>query len=182
MADESPQTGAPASAAGDADTVEQIARINGVTQYVKDLSFESPRAPASVLQGAEEPHGELKVQVAVRALGRDNYEIMLQFQIEGTKDGEVAFLIELHYAGVFVVSGFAEDELQPALMVECPRLLFPFARRVIADTVRDGGFPQLMLGPIDFVKLYEMHGPAAQAARRAEKEKETETESKIFDA
>ena len=138
------------------------ARIDNVTQYIKDLSFESPRSPASILQGTEEPHGELKVQVKVHKMGGDNYEVILQFQVESTKEGEVAFLVELHYAGVFTVTGFLEGALQPALMIECPRILYPFARRVIADVVRDGGFPQLMLGPIDFFQLYKMHGPEDQ--------------------
>jgi preprotein translocase subunit SecB len=146
------------------------ARIENVTQYIKDMSFESPRSPASILQGTEEPHGELKVQVKVRKMGGDNYEVILQFQVESTKEGEVAFLIELHYAGVFTVTGFPEKELEPALMIECPRILYPFARRVIADMVRDGGFPQLMLGPIDFVQLYKMFGPQNQpdAAKETE--------------
>ena len=77
--------------------------------------------------------------------------------------GKTAFLVELHYAGVFVVSGFSEENHQKALMIECPRLLFPFARRVIADMVRDGGFPQLMLGTIDFVQLYETYLQQNQA-------------------
>jgi preprotein translocase subunit SecB len=149
------------------------ARIENVTQYIKDMSFESPRSPASILQGTEEPHGELKVQVKVRKMGGDNYEVILQFQVESTKEGEVAFLIELHYAGVFTVTGFPESELEPALMIECPRILYPFARRVIADVVRDGGFPQLMLGPIDFVQLYKMYGPQNQPDATKEA-KETE--------
>ena len=154
---------------------EPAARIDNVTQYIKDLSFESPRSPQSILQGTEEPHGELNVQVKVRKMGGDNYEVILQFQVESTKEGEVAFLIELHYAGVFKVTGFPRDELQPTLMIECPRILYPFARRVIADVVRDGGFPQLMLGPIDFVQLYKMFAPEDQfsgnketAAKKAE--------------
>jgi preprotein translocase subunit SecB len=146
------------------------ARIENVTQYIKDMSFESPRSPASILQGTEEPHGELKVQVKVRKMGGDNYEVILQFQVESTKEGEVAFLIELHYAGVFTVTGFPEAELEPALMIECPRILYPFARRVIADVVRDGGFSQLMLGPIDFVHLYKMFGPQNQTDEAKEAE------------
>ena len=146
------------------------ARIENVTQYIKDMSFESPRSPASILQGTEEPHGELKVQVKVRKMGGDNYEVILQFQVESTKEGEVAFLIELHYAGVFTVTGFPEAELEPALMIECPRILYPFARRVISDVVRDGGFSQLMLGPIDFVHLYKMFGPQNQTDEAKEAE------------
>ncbi len=107
-------------------------------------------------------------------MGGDNYEVILQFQVESTKEGEVAFLIELHYAGVFTVTGFPEGQLEPALMIECPRILYPFARRVIADVVRDGGFPQLMLGPIDFVQLYKMYGPQNQpdATKEAKETKE----------
>ncbi len=138
-------------------------QISNIAQYVKDMSFESPNSPASILEGKETPNGELSVQVKARKLGGDQYEVILQFQIEGSKGGETAFLVELHYAGVFIVSGFSEADHQKALMIECPRLLFPFARRVIADTVRDGGFPQLMLGTIDFVQLYKNYLQKAQA-------------------
>lgn len=151
MADDTPET-SPDSAAAEA---VQGPRISNIAQYVKDMSFESPNSPASILEGKDTPNGELSVQVKARKLGGDQYEIVLQFQIEGSKNDQTAFLVELQYAGVFVVSGFSEEDHQKALMIECPRLLFPFARRVIADAVRDGGFPQLMLGAIDFVQLYK---------------------------
>lgn len=167
MADETPPTGAASSiidgVIGGPGAPTENARMHCITQYVKDLSFESPGSPATVMQGDEEPHGELKVQVKVRKLGGDNYEVILQFQIEATKEDQIAFLVELQYAGVFTVTGIAEAEMEPALMIECPRNLYPFARRIIADAVRDGGFPQLMLGPIDFVQLYKMYGPHSQA-------------------
>ncbi len=167
MAIETPPTGAAPSATdgviGGPSAPTENAPMHCVTQYVKDLSFESPGSPATVMQGDEEPHGELKVQVKVRKLGGDNYEVILQFQVEATKEDQIAFLVELQYAGVFTVTGIAEAEIEPALMIECPRLIYPFARRIIADTVRDGGFPQLMLGPIDFVQLYQMYGPRNQA-------------------
>lgn len=147
---ETPET--PQDAPADA---VQGPRITNVAQYVKDLSFESPNSPASVLGGKDAPNGELSVQVKARRITGDQYEVVLQFQVEGSKGGEAAFLVELEYAGVFDVSGFSDEDHQKALMIECPRLLFPFARRVIADTVRDGGFPQLMLGAIDFVQLYQ---------------------------
>ncbi len=126
-------------------------------QYVKDLSFENPRAPASVLEQGAEPHGDLSIQVKSRKLDGDEYEILLEFQIEATREGEVAFLIELQYAGVFRLAGFSDKELGAVQMIECPRLIYPFARRIIADTVRDGGFPQMMLPPMDFVALFRMH-------------------------
>lgn len=153
MAEDTPKT-SPNGAA--ADPV-QGPRISNTLQYVKDLSFESPNSPASILGGKETPNGELSVQVKSRQLGVDQYEVVLQFQIEGKKGDETAFLLELQYAGVFDVSGFSDDDHQKALLIECPRLLFPFARRIVAETVRDGGFPQLMLGTIDFVQLYQTY-------------------------
>ena len=128
--------------------------ISIVAQYVKDLSFENPRAPSSVLEQGAEPHGDLSVQVKSRKLGGDEYEVVLEFQIEAKKEGEIAFLIELQYAGVFRLAGFNDKELAAVQMIECPRLIYPFARRIIADTARDGGFPQLMLPPLDFVALF----------------------------
>ena len=167
MADETPPTGAAPGVTdgviGGPSAPTENARMHCVTQYVKDLSFESPGSPASVMRGDEEPHGELKVQVKVRKLGGDNYEVILQFQVEATKEDQIAFLVELQYAGVFTVTGLAEADIEPALMIESPQSLYPFARRIIADAVRDGGFPQLMLGPIDFVQLYKMYGPHSQA-------------------
>ncbi len=158
MADETPETSQ--------DAVADAApgpRISNIAQYVKDLSFESPNSPASVLESKTAPNGELTVQVKARKLGGDQYEIVLQFQVEGSKGGETDFLVELDYAGVFAVSGFSDVDHQKALMIECPRLLVPFARRVIADTVRDGGYPQLMLGAIDFVQLYKNYLQKNQA-------------------
>ncbi|MCH7930178.1 MAG: protein-export chaperone SecB [Proteobacteria bacterium] len=110
--------------------------ISIVAQYVKDLSFENPRAPASVLEQGTEPHGDLSVQVRSRKLGGDEYEVVLEFQIEAKKEGEIAFLMELQYAGVFRLAGFSAKELAAVQMIECPRLIYPFARRIIADTVR----------------------------------------------
>ena len=143
-------------------------QISNIAQYVKDVSFESPNSPASVLEAKETPTGELMVQIKAHKLGGDQYEIIMEFQIEGSRDGETAFLVELHYAGVFVVSGFSEEAHQKALMIECPRLLFPFARRVIADMVRDGGFPQLLLGTINFVQVYKNYLQKAEAEAEAE--------------
>ena len=137
--------------------------LSMVAQYVKDLSFESPRAPTSVLNKGIEPHGDVSIRVTSQALGNDNYEVQIEFNIAATDADEVAFLVELVYAGVFTMRGFEDEFKEMALMVECPRILFPFARHVIYDTVRDGGFPPLMISPIDFHRLYQqgMHGDAA---------------------
>lgn len=123
-------------------------------QYVKDLSFENPRAPLS-LQEARAPTIELAVSVNGRPLGGDDHEVELNLTAKATEGEQVAFIAELCYAGIFHIEGFASEQMRPLLMIECPRLLFPFARRILADCTRDGGYPPLMLDPIDFVALYQ---------------------------
>ena len=123
-------------------------------QYVKDLSFENPRAPLS-LQETRAPKIELAVSVNGRPLGGDDHEVELNLTAKATEGEQVAFIAELCYAGIFRIEGFAPEQLRPLLMIECPRLLFPFARRILADCTSDGGYPPLMLDPIDFVALYQ---------------------------
>ncbi len=135
-------------------------------QYVKDLSFENPRAPES-LRHREPPKIELTVSVNGRPIGDDNHEVDLVITARAMQGDEVAFLAELTYGGVFQVSGFAPEQTRPVVLIECPRLLFPFARRVLADCTRDGGFPPLMLEPIDFVALYRQSEQARQDAEAA---------------
>jgi preprotein translocase subunit SecB len=122
-------------------------------QYVKDLSFENPRAPDS-LQQAESPKVELSVAVNGHRHGEEDHEVELQITARARHGEEVAFIAELTYAGLFHLSGFTPEQVRPVVLIECPRHLFPFARRVLADCTRDGGFPPLMLDPIDFVTLY----------------------------
>ena len=170
MAEEKPPPGElrfrDDAAAG--EQTEAQPRISVMAQYTKDLSFENPNAPDSVIHEGDEPHGELTVQVRSRALGGEHYEVSLEFQVEAKRDGELVFLIELNYAGMFVVSGLDETNRRAIIMIECPRILYPFARRIIADTVRDGGFPQLMLGPIDFYQLYLRHSASEGKAESPE--------------
>jgi preprotein translocase subunit SecB len=122
-------------------------------QYVKDLSFENPRAPDS-LQETESPKVELSVAVNGRRVGDDDHEVELQITARARHGDEVAFIAELTYAGLFHLSGFTPEQVRPVVLIECPRHLFPFARRVLADCTRDGGYPPLMLDPIDFLSLY----------------------------
>jgi preprotein translocase subunit SecB len=130
-----------------------------LAQYVKDLSFENPNAPGS-LQMQGQPKIEINVNVNARAGGQDMYEVELKIEAsargaEGSPNGgQLAFQVELLYAGLFRLAGAPAEAIEPFLIVEAPRILFPFARRVIADAVRDGGFPPLMLEPIDFGGLY----------------------------
>jgi preprotein translocase subunit SecB len=121
-------------------------------QYIKDFSFENPRAPHSLLQQKEPPEVQLGVDVKAQALSQDIYEVVLTVNANAKSGGEAVFVAELAYAAVVTVKG--APELLPAmLLVETPRLLFPFARAVVANTTREGGFPPLMLHPVDFAEL-----------------------------
>ena len=124
-----------------------------LAQYVKDLSFENPGAPQSLQPAQQQPQVQVNVDVGARALGGDAYESTLQINARGVRGSETIFVVELTYAGLFQLRGFPEDQLQVVLLVECPRILFPFARAVIADATRDGGFPPLMINPIDFAQM-----------------------------
>ncbi|MSP67158.1 MAG: protein-export chaperone SecB [Alphaproteobacteria bacterium] len=126
-----------------------------LAQYVKDLSFENPRGPQALQRVGEQPKLEISVDVRVAqpATGT-NYEVALHMSIKASAQEQTAFLVELTYAGMFNIKGLNQDQLRQVLLIECPRLLFPFARRVIADATRDGGFPPLLLNPIDFQALY----------------------------
>jgi preprotein translocase subunit SecB len=123
-------------------------------QYIKDLSFEVPGAPTIYGELASgSPEISVRVDLAAQPLQPHVFEIVLQLVIEAKLKDRPAFIAELSYGGVFTLN-VPEEHLQPILLIECPRLLFPFARNIIADVTRDGGFPPMMLQPIDFVALY----------------------------
>ncbi len=148
-------SGGDASGGPSGDTSGEQPQIALVAQYVKDLSFENPRSPGSILNNETEPQGNVSIQIKNRVVGDNAYEVLLEFAIEAKAGDEVAFVVELSYGGVFAIKGLNEPTLALALWVECPRLLFPFARRVVADATRDGGFQPLMLAPMDFQALYQ---------------------------
>jgi len=123
-------------------------------QYTKDLSFEVPGAPAIYgALAANQPELSVQVNLDAAPLGNHLHEVTLRLALEAKIQERVAFILDLTYAGVFTVQ-MPEEHLQPFLLIECPRLLFPFARNIIADCVRDGGFPPILLQPIDFVGLF----------------------------
>jgi preprotein translocase subunit SecB len=124
-----------------------------IMQYIKDLSFENPNAPA-VYQWQGQPQIDVQFNIGANDAGDNMHEVILKIDIRATAADKVAFQVELAYAGLFGLRNIPEDQVQPFLLAEAPRLIFPFARRVIADVVRDGGFPPLMLDPIDFGALY----------------------------
>ncbi|MDH3229339.1 MAG: protein-export chaperone SecB [Alphaproteobacteria bacterium] len=128
-------------------------RFNIVHQYIKDLSFEVPGAPQS-FEGSSVPEVAVNVDVAVNPAGESRFEVALRVDARGTVSGTPLFIVELVYAGLIEVSGLPQDQLQPALLIEGPRLLFPFARNIVAGLTRDGGLPPLMISPIDFVALF----------------------------
>ena len=134
------------------------------SQYVKDLSFENPAAPERLAQSGGAPDIKVNAQVEARTLTEATYEVSLRITADARHEEAPVFLLELTYNGVFSFIDVPKEALEPALLVECPRLIFPFARRIVADVTRDGGFPPLLLTPLDFLALYR--GRQAQAAQR----------------
>ena len=143
------------------------------SQYVKDLSFENPSAPNRSAEAERSPDITINVQVEVRRLDETSFEVSLQITANGRHQEQTVFLAELTYAGVFTLIDIPQEAMEVALLVECPRLLFPFARRIVADITRDGGFPPLLLAPIDFLSLYRNR--SAQAAQPAQAAAEGQT-------
>jgi len=141
------------------DTLPQAGVLS---QYVKDLSFENPNAPA-VYQWQGQPQIDVQFNISANQIGDDAHEVVLKIDVRAVAADQTAFVVDLSYAGLFGLRNVPDDQLQPFLLAEAPRILFPFARRVLADAVRDGGFPPLMLEPIDFGQLY-----LAQAEQQAQ--------------
>lgn len=151
--------GAATAQAQDAATAQQpqSAELSVLVQYIKDLSFESPNAPASLQGPGENPKLNVNINVQAAAQADDIFEVSLHFEANATSDDGVIYNIELVYAGVFRISGVPENLLQPVLFIDCPALLFPFMRRIIADMSQEGAFPPLMLDPVDFAALYRQN-------------------------
>src|SRR5713101_8007766 len=133
-------------------------------QYIKDLSFENPRAPASLRQQNAPPAVEINVDVKAQGMGPDNYEVVLTINASAKVQDEALFLVELSYGGLITVRNVPQELLSTVILVETPRLLFPFARNIVAETTRDGGFPPLLINPIDFSEVLRRNTAAAQAA------------------
>ncbi len=133
-------------------------------QYVKDLSFESPGAPQVFLEQAKQPDINVNFNVEAKNIREEIFEVVLNVEINATVEDKPVFIAELAYAGLCQIKGGSQETTQQALMIEVPRQLFPFARSIIANTIRDGGFPPLMLNPIDFNQFYRNHQQGAAAA------------------
>ena len=139
-------------------------QISILGQYIKDLSFENP-TPAKTIQklSTENPSMNINVGLNAQQIADEIFEVDLKITATALSGEETAFVAELLYSGLFGVKNLPEEQLQPFLMIEAPRLIFPYARRVLSDVTRDGGFPPLMLEPIDFASLY--HQQLAQQAQ-----------------
>ncbi|MEQ8345944.1 MAG: protein-export chaperone SecB [Sneathiellaceae bacterium] len=147
-----------------ADSQGQDAPSLSVTgQYVKDFSFENPNAPESLASDAPQPQIEVNVDVQARGFRGDMYEVVLRIHGHCRHNEDTAFMVELDYAGLFVLRNFPQEQLEQVCLIECPRLLFPFARAIVANATREGGFPPLLLDPIDFNQLYHRSRTAAAA-------------------
>ena len=133
--------------------IEAGQRLIVNAQYIKDLSFENPRAPHSLQQQAAAPAVDINVDVNAQNLSPESYEVILTIKASAKINDEPLFLLELTYGAVVTVQNMPRDMLPAILLVETPRLMFPFARNIIADATRDGGFPPLMVNPIDFTEL-----------------------------
>lgn len=144
-------------------------RMQILAQYTRDLSFENLVAQKGMPGGEVQP--EINVQVSLDARKRQTehqFEVIMKFRVNSnnTVDQTPLFLCELDYGGIFHIEGIPEDQLHPFLLIECPRMLFPFVRRIVSDMTRDGGFPPFNMDPVDFVALYRQ-----EIARRAQAEK-----------
>ena len=142
-------------------------QLNVLAQYTKDLSFETPNAPTSLGPQAQAPQINIQINVGANNLAPNEYEVTLSVEGKAENGGKMIFSFELAYAGVFRILNVPQENLHPLVMIECPRLLFPFAREIIATAVRDGGFPPLMLDPVDFVGLYRQNVERQAAAAQA---------------
>jgi preprotein translocase subunit SecB len=125
-------------------------------QYIKDLSFENPNAPKSLIGKGEKPQIDVSVEIQVQPLEEKTFEVALTIGAKANIADMSLFVAELSYAGVFTVDVPKEEE-ETVLMIYCPGMLFPYARRIFSDATRDGGFPPLMLDPVDFGALYHQH-------------------------
>ena len=134
-----------------------------VGQYIRDLSFENPGAPASIMGGSTSPQFSVGVNVGVKKQTDDIYAVEISITAKAEREKTPLFQAEMVYGGVFRIKNVPEDQLAPLLMVECPRMIFPFARHALANTVQIGGFPPLMMDPIDFQALFVQNLRSMQA-------------------
>ena len=148
MAEMNNPNGGPTPQQGDEP---QMPVIQIVSQYIKDLSFENPSLGVNV----QRPQIDFTVDLQARRMQENGpYEVVIKMRVSAQQEQKTVFLLEIAYGGIFVLDHVPEEVLQPLLLIECPRLMFPYVRRIVSDLVSDGGLPPLMIEPIDFAQLY----------------------------
>jgi len=128
--------------------------LSVLAQYTKDQSFENPHAPESLRSGLEAPGININIEIGRQMMNDDSVEVTLMLRAEARRGEDVAFIAELEYAGLFAFQGVNVEQIQPMILIECPRLLFPFARQIMAEMTQNGGFPPIMLEPPDFAAMF----------------------------
>ncbi|NNE58912.1 MAG: protein-export chaperone SecB [Hellea sp.] len=160
---DTPKEAAPAEEA--VPQTQQSPMLQILAQYTKDQSFENPNAPDSLRNDQTAPAINISIEIGRQMMADDAVEVTLMLKAEAKRDDQVAFIAELEYAGLFAFKNANVQEIQPLIMVECPRLLFPFARQIMAEMTQNGGFPPIMLEPPDFTGMFveEMRRRSADA-------------------
>lgn len=160
-----------ASAAPEQAAAQPQVRMQVLAQYIRDMSFENAVAQKGINSGEIQPDIQVAVSLDARKRPVENqYEVVQKFRVTSKNkvDNETLFLMELEYAGMFHVEGIPEDQLHPFLLIECPRMLFPFIRRIISDVTRDGGFPALNVDTVDYMMLYRQELARRQQLQAAQ--------------
>lgn len=148
-----------------ANEAQAMPQINALAQYTKDLSFENPNAPRSLQPQASAPPINVQVNVNAKQLSAEEFEVELKLDGIAGETSNVLFRFDLTYCGVFRLENIPQEHIHPAIMIECPRMLFPFARQIVAEAVQNGGFPPFLLNPVDFVGLYQQRMAEMQQAQ-----------------
>jgi preprotein translocase subunit SecB len=148
--------------------VQDQPQLTVVAQYIKDFSFENPNAPQSLNNRQEQPQIGIQINVGATPLSDTDIEVVIKLEGKGETGSTLLFRFELEFGGVFRIRNVPQESLNPVVLIECPRLLFPFAREIIATAVRNGGFPPLLLDPVDFASLYRQKMGQMQPAPMAQ--------------
>ena len=155
---------AEAENAAQAEALQSGPMLSVLAQYTKDASFENPNAPDSLRSGLDAPQIQIGIEIGRQMMEGDNVEVTLMLKADARRGDQVAFIAELEYAGLFAFQGVSAEEIQPLILIECPRMLFPFARQIMAEMTQNGGYPPIMLEPPDFAAMFrdEMMRRAAE--------------------
>ncbi len=146
--------GNPSQSSGAQASSQDQPQLTVLAQYIKDFSFENPNAPQSIGSRQEQPQIAIQINVGATPLSESDVEVVIKLEGKAETSTTLLFRFELEFAGMFRIRNVPKESLNPVVLIECPRLLFPFAREIIATAVRNGGFPPLLLDPVDFVSLY----------------------------